>query len=302
MSRIWPASSGARKTGDLRTTAAHFNPPSITFDTGEPTEPTQVEDHKVIRAGTEASKRRKSITTALPEVIPGKKRTGARIRRNSSILYALNSRDAIQSRLSDPSSISQAAKTALEAYSQLPEKTSSLELRRRELHDTDLEQVSLLINVMRNLLKIDLSGNVLTFAEEMVQSKALPRKHSKVKVVSLRQNNLGGRASIQLRGFIQCFVSLEELTLSSCNLSDFDIHGLVLTFLPLRHLRLLDLSSNSLSDFAMLGIAKLLQDNSALESVDVSANSLTAACWNYLHVFRHRVVCDVQLPCSCSLL
>jgi hypothetical protein len=177
-----------------------------------------------------------------------------------------------------------------------------MELRRRELHDSDLEHISLLINVMRNLLKIDLSGNALTFAEEMVQSKALPRKHCRVKVVSLRQNNLGGRASIQLRGFIQCFVSLEELTLSSCNLSDFDVHGLVLTFLTLRHLRLLDLSSNSLSDFAMLGVAKLLQDNSALESVDVSANPLTAACWSYLRVFRNRVVCDVQLPCSCSLL
>ena len=302
MSRVWPASPDARKTGDLRTRATRFNPPSITFDTLEPTEPTQQEDQRAIRTGTEASKRRKSITTALPEVIPGKKRTGARIRRNSSIMYALNSRDAIQSRLSDPSSVSHAAKTALETYSQLPEKTSALELRRRELHDSDLEHISLLINVMRNLLKIDISGNALTFAEEMVQSKALPRKHCKVKMVSLRQNSLGGRASIQLRGFIQCFVSLEELTLSSCNLSDFDIHGLVLTFLTLRHLRLLDLSSNSLSDFAMLGVAKLLQDNSALESVDVSANPLTAACWGCLRVFRHKVVCDVQLPCSCNLL
>lgn len=303
MSRIWPASSASHKAGDSRAIGARSNLPSVTIDTSEATEPAQQEDFRVNRTGSDASRRRKSITqVTLPEVIPGKKRTGARIRRNSSILYALSARDAIRTRLTDPSSISQAAKTALEAYSKQPEKASSLDLRRRELRDSDVEQISLLINVMRNVQKIDLSGNFLTLAEDVVQSKALPRKHCRVKVVSLRQNDLGNRASRQLRAFIQCFVSVEELNLSSCDLHDCDIHGLILTFLNLRHLRFLDLSANSLSDFAMLGIAKLLADNSSLESIDVSANGLSPACWSYLSQYRQKVVCDVPVPCSCSLL
>lgn len=303
MSRIWPTSSASHKAGDSRAKGVRSRRPSVTFDTLEATEPTQQEDPRVNRTGTDASRRQKSITQViLPDVIPGKKRTGARIRRNSSILYALSARDAIRTRLTDPSSISLAAKTALEAYSKQPEKASSLDLRRRELRDSDVEQISLLINVMRNVQKIDLSGNFLTFAEDVVQSKALPRKHCRVKVVSLRQNDLGNRASRQLRAFIQCFVSVEELNLSSCDLRDCDIHGLVLTFLNLRHLRSLNLSANSLSDFAMLGIAKLLADNSSLESVDVSANALSPACWSYLSPYRQKVVCDVPVPCSCNLL
>lgn len=303
MSRIWPASPASHKTGESRLKGARNNQPSITFETLEATESTQQEDFRVNRTGTDASRRRNSVVLAtLPEVIPGKKRTGTRIRRNSSILYTLGAKDAIRTRLTDPSSISLAAKAALETYSKQPEKASALDLRRREMRDSDVEQISLLINIMRNVHKIDLSGNFLTFAEDMVQSKALPRKHSKVKVVNLRQNDLGNRASRQLRAFIQCFVSVEELNLSSCDLHDYDIHGLVLTFLTLRHLRSLNLSANSLSDFAMLGIAKLLADNSSLESVDVSANALSPACWEHLRPYSGKVVCDVPVPCSCNLL
>ena len=239
----------------------------------------------------------------IPEIIAERGKSGTRMRRASSVRYSLTAKEEIRQMMSDGGNVSPNIRQVLSLYSEIPDKVLSLDLSNKSFTDADLQPLAQLINVVHNIQTIDLSFNSLTFSEGVLRSKALPRKHGKVKRLLLTRNLLGdGKASRMLRGFLQCFGNLEELDMSGCGIRDVDMHVLVLTFLSLRKLRKLSLARNHITDFGMMGLAKVMEENNELQMVDISHNEVTQRCWRHLRPHKGKIESEVPDPCHCAVI